>query len=191
MILVAVIVPLLLAVLGVTIDTGRYYLVQAKAQSAADAALLGAVATKSTISVSTEMTKLFNANYPTGYMGSTVSSVTVTNPSSGKYDTTIAISVPTIVMGIFGTSSGNITVTSQVTVGYQNTSAQSLELALVLDNSGNSTMNASKIAALQAAIPGLVNIIFGGSADLPNVHVSVVPLILLSTLPIVVIAGYK
>ena len=43
LVLMALILPLLLIAMGMTIDMSRLYVVQAKAQSASDAALLGAV----------------------------------------------------------------------------------------------------------------------------------------------------
>ena len=78
LILLAVMIPVVLGVMGAAIDIGRLLAVQGKAQSASDAALLGAVSTVSTaLDYQTAFRNQFVANFnmsainSAGYMGST------------------------------------------------------------------------------------------------------------------------
>ncbi len=169
-IFVAVSFTVLLSVLGLTLDLGRIYAVQSKAQQAADAALMGGVATLSSTNMANEAVRLFNANYPAGYMGSTVGTPVVTVISGGQYKLTIPVTVPLSIMQIFGASASSINITSQVSSGYQLGAPQSLELSLVFDNA-----QVSDTASMASAGNSLANVIFGGSPSLSNVHVHVVP----------------
>ncbi len=169
-ILVAIMLPLLMMILGVTIDLGRSYAARSKAQTASDAALLGAVSTASTLAVNTEMTRLFNANYPANYMGGTAVNIVVTAVSQGQYTAQVSFNVPTVIMKIFGTTTQQISVHSTVNSGYQLSAPQTLELALVFDNSG-----VANTAAMRLAANSMVNILFGASNTLSNVHVSMIP----------------
>jgi len=171
-IFVALMFSVLMGVLGLTVDAGRLYAVQSKAQNAADAALLGAVSTISTTPLGAETIRLFNANYPAGYMGSTVANITVSGPpaAGGEYNVAINITVPLSIMQIFGSSTSSINITSRVNAGYQLSAGLSLELALVFDNSGASGTNSMAIAG-----NALTTAIFGAAASLNNVHISVLP----------------
>ncbi|MDE3060593.1 MAG: hypothetical protein KGJ06_06240 [Pseudomonadota bacterium] len=173
LILVAVMLPLLLMIVAAGVDIGRLYAVRGKAMTAADAALLGAVGTRSTQPVDVEMAALFNANYPANYLGSTVDGIAVSQPADGMYDATVTVTVPMLVMGIFGVATSTLTIDSQADAGYQITPGQSLELSLVFDNSA--VMGGINIVAMQAAASAMTGIVFGSSASLSNVHVSLVP----------------
>ena len=70
LILAAVMLPVLVGLMMVVLSAGRQYAMYAKAQNAADAALLGAVGSATTTNVAKEFTNLFNANFPSGYLGS-------------------------------------------------------------------------------------------------------------------------
>src|SRR5262249_2219768 len=144
------------------------YAVQSRAQNASDAALLGAVATLSTNagSLEEEMTRLFEANYPTGYMGSSRGAITVTEISEGVYQATFNVVVPPLVMGYFSASATRAGILSEVTGGHTHSNRR-LELSLVLDNTGSMSLGAggalavTKMEALKMASHDLVNILYG------------------------------
>lgn len=169
-ILIAVMIPVLLTVLGITVDIGRSYAVQSKAQNAADAALIGAVSTSGTTNVSAEARRIFNANFTTNYMGTTLQSFTVTQPSPGQYVASVSVSVPTVVMQLFGQNSVSVSTTSRVNFGFQQSAPQSLELALVFDNSGNADTTGMRLAG-----NSMINILFGNRNTLNNIRVSIIP----------------
>jgi Flp pilus assembly protein TadG len=172
-ILMAVILPLVVIMMAALVDLGRLYAVKSKAQNASDAALLGAVATLSSSQLSEEVTRLFNANYPANYMGSTVSTINSTQISSGVYEAVYTVTIPTTVTGIFSDNILTLQMLSQVTRGFDETINNRLELAMVLDNTGS--MAGAKIAALKSASQDLSNILFGSAQTLNNLRISVVP----------------
>src|SRR5204862_28783 len=97
------------------VDMARLYAVEIKAQNAADAALLGAVATIDTIPADQEIVRLFNANFPSNYLGTNNTSIVLTSPSDGLYQAQLSITVPTL-LHIFDSKA--IPITSQVTQGF-------------------------------------------------------------------------
>lgn len=172
--LFAVCIASLILAVGLAVDVGRVYAVRVKMQQASDAALLGAVSTVSQTPLNTEYINLFNANFPAGYMGSTLASIgAVQNDWSGSlFSAKVSYTVPMTLMAFARAPSRRITVTSQVARGYAN-QPQKLELALVVDNSN--VMGAGGVAAARAGLRNMVSILFAGRAVLPNVAVAVVP----------------
>lgn len=164
--LIALMLPLLLTVVGITVDLGRLYAVQSKAQGALDAALLGAVATASSTTVTTEAQHLFRANYPDRYMGSTTSSFGVTQ-SGNVYNASVSVKVPSSIMQMFGFTTSDLLIKSQVTNGR---GSSKLEISLVLDNSLNVDVKAVRNATQQ-----FVTTLFGANATLATTFVSVLP----------------
>ncbi len=172
----------LMAVAGIVVDMGRVYAVQAKAQNASDAALMGAVATVSTTDLETELNSLFDANYPKNYLGSVngpikVTKVETTNPDGSTiiiYTAVFPVTVSPVIMQLFGQSPNTFNITSQVTGGF---TRQSLELAMVLDNTGSMCIpSCAKLEGLKQASKDLVEILFGtGVMTSPYIHVSVIP----------------
>jgi Flp pilus assembly protein TadG len=176
MVVVGVIFLLLVMVTGVVVDMGRVYVVHAKAQNAADASLMGAVATVNTAVLEDELNAMFAANYPLNYMGSTVGAITVTEVSPNVYEATFPVTVPSVIMQIFGRPGTSFTIVSQVVGGFSTVETTFLELALVLDNTGSMCIpNCSKLDGLKQASKDLVDILFGADATLPNIHISVIP----------------
>ncbi|MFW0777519.1 MAG: VWA domain-containing protein [Rickettsiales bacterium] len=173
LILVGVMLPLLVITMALVVDTARIYAVQAKAQSASDVALLGAVSTRSTTDLETEALRLFRANYPDGYMGSSVTLDAISELSECIYSAKFEVTVPASVTGVFADDITTIYIESEVRGGFGCTPQVGLELALALDNTGS--MEGSKIDALKSASSDLVNILFGDSDTLNNLHISIVP----------------
>ena len=81
--------------------------------------LLGAVSTYSADSaLYNEFMSQFRANFPDGYMGSNIvfsGTDYTTDLAPDVHNAMITLTVPTIIMGYFGTNSETVTVTSQVT----------------------------------------------------------------------------
>ena len=167
LLLIALCIPLLLTVVGITVDLGRMYAARSKAQQALDAGLLGAVATASTTPVAAEALQLFNANYPPGYMGTTVSNFAVAPPDGGIYNGSLTLRVPFTLMQLFGYANTDLPIISQVT-NAQTSVFQ--ELSLVVDN--GSIMD---VSALRTSLSAFITSIFAGNATLPSTTISVVP----------------
>lgn len=167
-------ITLLLICMGVIVDAGRYYVVQAKAQTASDAALLGAAASSNRTDPKVEMVNLFKANFPANYMGSVVGKITVTQPGSSTFEASFSVTIPMAVMRLFGTETATVNILSQVTKGYEVDKQRRLELALVLANTTSMNLGV-KLAQLKQASHDLTDILFGDSAQLQNLHISVVP----------------
>ncbi len=175
-ILVGVIFLVLVGAVAIVVDVGRIYAVHSKAQNAADAALLGAVATMSTTDLNSEVTRLFNANYPTDYMGSVVKNMAVAEVSSGVYEMTFDVDLSTImVQSVFSENMMHLQILSQVTRGFEEQRSKQLELALVLDNTASMGSPMSKMEGLKHAARDLVDIIFAEQATSTKIHISVVP----------------
>jgi Flp pilus assembly protein TadG len=173
MVLIAVTLPLLVSVMAVTVDLTRVYVAQTKVQTALDTALTGAVAAGGTLpTVSAETTRLFNANFPVGYMGVTLTGIAVSQPSSGVFNATVTARVPTTVLGMGSGSLTTLSILSQVTSGYQTSSQKSLEMAIVIDNSAS--FSTTERGSVRTSAYNMVNTIFGTAVTLSNVHVSVV-----------------
>ena len=103
-------ITVLLLFSGLSVDTGRAYVVKAQLSKALDGAALGAARDMNSGNPTQEATRIFNANFPPGYMGSTLASgPTVslsTDAATGRNVVSITASatVPTTFMRL-----GNIT----------------------------------------------------------------------------------
>jgi hypothetical protein len=199
-ILIAVLLPTLMIILGVAVETGQIYAVRAKAQHALDAGLLGAISTANSNpnnalsteetqnvleSVAVETRRLFNAAYPEKYMGTNVTDqdIVVNSTRANNFEASLTVKMPNIFSGFVGDEVHNISIISKAVHGYNCTDFDSvcpnLELALVLDNTGSmsETMGGgtTRMDALKTASKDLVDILFGDEETLKNLHISVVP----------------
>ena len=78
LIYMALFLTALLLSTGLAVDTGRAYVVKAQLSKAVDGAALGAARMLNSGNPKGEATRIFNANFPIGYLGTS----SVTNPSS-------------------------------------------------------------------------------------------------------------
>jgi Flp pilus assembly protein TadG len=78
LIYMAVFLTTLLLFVGVAVDSGRAYVVQAQLSKAVDGAALGAARMLNSGNPRQEAAQIFNANFPVGFMGTT----SVTNPAT-------------------------------------------------------------------------------------------------------------
>jgi Flp pilus assembly protein TadG len=121
---------------GLAVDTGRAYIVKAQLSKAIDGAALGAARNMNSGDPVAEATRIFNANFPAGYMGSTLvggPTVTVsTDASTGRniVDVSGTATVPTTFMklGMFDTVTVNASAEA---------TRRMVDLSLVLDVSGS------------------------------------------------------
>ncbi|MCK6453615.1 MAG: pilus assembly protein TadG-related protein [Alphaproteobacteria bacterium] len=182
MALAAGFVPLV-AIVGLSVDAGRSYMVRARLSQALDAAALaGGRSVGDNANVQADVTKYFNANFfkdGTGYLGATVTqSPTVPSPVGDSFTISSQATLPTTFMQLL-TVGGLCTTCSSITVEASATitrSARGMELALVLDNTGSMASN-NKMTALKDAATSLVNQLYGSADTQPNLYVSVVPFV--------------
>lgn len=185
-----------LAVLGVTIDLARAYLVRNKLQEAIDASLLGAVASAGTIpaecngntlcGIQLEMENLFHANYPDNYMGSAVANLVVRESSPGIYRIEANATIPNTIMPAFGYDQISLALISEVQRGFQNTPVTPPEITLVVDvfaesawgnKSGSSggEIKTSTNSELKKSISKLVGVLYGHKTSIDGFSISIVP----------------
>jgi hypothetical protein len=191
-ILVAVAAMMLIAATGVSVDMARAQVLQTRISSALDAAGLAAGATAtsppsplpsfcaSSSWVQCQAQKYFNANFPTGYLGSGAVTV-IANISADNSTVTLSATTTqsTTFLKAIGINSVNVAANAQVT-----RANQGMELVLVLDNTGSMTTvlpgdSLEKIQALKNSIVNsgqLLDILYGtGINTVPNLWVGVVP----------------
>jgi Flp pilus assembly protein TadG len=201
---VAIIVGLLLFLLimavGVAVDMTRAQILEQRMSASLDAAGLAAAETIgsppaslcpapetqacATIWANQVAARYFTANFPSGYLGSTIPAPVVTvTPDFDTLNLSITGTQQPIFMQTFGFNSMSVTATSQVT---RSSNGSGMELVLVLDNTGSMNQQVDpsdpssvpKIQALQSSINGsggLLDILFGGNTSVPNLYVGVVP----------------
>ncbi|MBV8938885.1 MAG: pilus assembly protein [Alphaproteobacteria bacterium] len=173
--IIAVTIVVMLIATGVSVDAARTQMVQSKLNTATDAAGLAAGATLDTKSASAEAIKFFNVNYPTAYLGSTVSGPVTSLSSDGTTITvTASAKVPTTLLRVVGMSTLTVNASSQIT-----RSGGGLEVVMVLDNTGsmNDTVSAggTKLQGLKTAATDLVNILHGTNPPGARLWIGLVP----------------
>lgn len=172
----ALAVPLVVLA-GLALDTARLWLVQARLQTALDAASLTMAREIGQSGSSQDGLALFWANWgrtaagsSVGFLGAIASTPRVSTPDSNTVLISVNATVPTTLLRVAGINSAVVSASSasiRATWG--------LEVALVLDNTGS--MAGWPIQSVVSSATSLVNILYGtGSQDTqPNLWVSVVP----------------
>ena len=166
--LVGVSIMTLIAAVGVSVDSARLQMAQARLSKSLDSAGLAAGATVNTTDIATESAKYLNANYR-NYMESTIITSTVTANSDNTTITLRASArVPMYFMKLFGKPTSDISAVAEIT--RQN---KGLELVMALDNTGS--MAGSKLASLKSAATDLVNILHGNTESQDSLWIGLVP----------------
>jgi Flp pilus assembly protein TadG len=166
------IVPLM-GLVGAFIDYGRALEVRTQVATTLDAAVLAATQAKALdddADVDKIVADFFDQNYtkPQAHgIPASVSLSKATISADGELTVTVDVNVGTTLMGIVGVSNMPFSLSSSARVG-----GQSLELALVLDNTGS--MKGAKIAALKKAATDLVTSVMPDAAS-DKVKVALVP----------------
>jgi len=167
------IVPLV-GFIGIGTDTARAFLVKSRLSTALDAAGLAGGKAFFSANRDADMMMFFNANFPSGYMGATVSGPTfVVDTANEKIALRAAATVPTTFMRLFGHET--LTVSAAAEISRQEIM---LDVVLSIDMSGSmttSTGGTTRIAAARNAATTLVEILFGNNATNPLLKIGLVP----------------
>lgn len=157
-IVVAISLVMLVAAVGLAVDSGMGYLVRAKLNAATDAAALaGARAAPAGRNKSEQIAeatsaakKFFAANYPQKYLGSTAQlnnvKVTFDDPIPGRITVDVSADavVPVTFMGILGFKKLDIAASAQII-------RKDIDMAFVIDTSGSVSPVADEVRAQSAA----------------------------------------
>src|SRR5216117_2566181 len=153
----AVALTFLLLCTGLSVDTGRAYVVKAQLTKAVDGAALAAARNLNSGSPKAEATVIFKANFPMGYMGTTLVDPTTaadfftptTNAVTGINTVTVKATeiLPTSFMRLGNFNQVTVTSTGEAT-------RRMVDLSLVLDVSGSI---GSKWAAVRDASRTFIN----------------------------------
>jgi Flp pilus assembly protein TadG len=177
----AAVAVLVIGAAGFAIDNTRVWLVRARLKTALDAAALVAARQIDDPGRDTQATAVFWANYNQNQGRDTYMGATVTRPiftmdpaNNNQVRVTASASVPTTIFGIISPSRTSFTDSSTA-----ERAATGLEVAVVLDQTSSMRDPApgysSKLAAAQAAVGTMLNVLYGGRDTQPYLWVSVVP----------------
>lgn len=167
--LAAAMIPLLLAT-GVGVDGARGYLVKARLSQALDAAALAGGRVMFSDTRDSDILMYFNSNFPHGFMDATIDGPNISVSANEETLTlTASATVPTTFMKLAGYDTMSIGGRSVVT-----RTNRSMELVLVMDNTGSMYSN-GKIGAMKTAAIDLLNVLYGSRDVMPNFWVGLVP----------------
>lgn len=158
-VVVAVSLVVLIAMIGLAIDSGRGYGVKAKLSSAVDAASIaaaralsqGATDADRIVAANAAALKFYNANFPDDYLGATRNPPTVVaapnTPDFGKWTVTVqgSADMPVTFLKVLG-------ITEPIEVGASGkTIKRDVDVMLVLDTSGSLANPSSALPTLKTA----------------------------------------
>jgi Flp pilus assembly protein TadG len=161
MILFTLMIPaVLLPLVGLAIDGSRLYIVQAKLSEAVDGAALGAGRLLGTTANTTEIAGEFlNANFPSGFWGSSNLTPTIsytTSFTSHTITVSATANVPLLFLRILGQTKSVVAASAVAT-------RKETRVELVLDRSGSMT---GELAALQGMATQFTSSFIGGYDEL-------------------------
>jgi Flp pilus assembly protein TadG len=137
----AVVLTALLLFTGLAVDSGRSYVVQGQLTKAVDGAALAAARSLNSGDPRGEATRIFKANFPTGYLGTLPSPDPVADPNffSSAVDTATGVNVVTVnATATLPTALMRLANLNQVTVGATGQATRRMvDLSLVLDVSSS------------------------------------------------------
>jgi Flp pilus assembly protein TadG len=164
------VVPMVLGA-GAAMDYGKYADVKTVVQAATDAAALSMA--KSRNATDTQIQTLVDdyvaANSQSGALDSIVEITPVRDLSTGKFSLQVKGKMKTSFMFLAGISEMDVEGYAEVETG-----GSTLEVVLVLDNTGSMNSN-GRLAALKTAAKSLVDILMQAKAAGADVKVSIVP----------------
>lgn len=156
--------------IGLSTDAARGYMVKTKLHQALDAAGLAGGRAMLEPDRDDDIVQFFDANYPEGYLGSTVDGPTIdADETEGLLTLTASATVPTSFMQVLGFD--DITVSAHTVV---HRAVRGMELALIMDNTG-SMRSSGKMGAMKSAAHDLVDILYGEDEIVNDFWVSLVP----------------
>lgn len=167
----------LVAFTGLAVDTARGYLVKTRLNYALDsAALAGGRVMFDAAARDAAIQDFFDANFPSGYMGATLTGPTTTiNSTDQTIKLDASANVGTTLMQVLGVDDVDVAASSEV-----QRQIKGMELAMVLDNTGSMRHTApgssqSKVEDLKDASLQLVDILYAGREEIDDFYMSIVP----------------
>jgi Flp pilus assembly protein TadG len=167
----------LVAFTGLAVDTARGYLIKTRLSYALDsAALAGGRVMFDVTARDAAIQKFFDANFPAGYMGATLTDPTTTvNTVDQTIKLDASVTLDTTLMSVLGVDDVEVAASAEV-----QRQVKGMELALVLDNTGSMRYTASgssqsKVEDLKDASLQLVNILYAGREEIDDFYMSIVP----------------
>ena len=171
----AAIVPLV-GFVGLSTDAARGYLVKARLSQALDASgLAGAQSTFDASLLQADIEKYFNANFPPGFLGASVTGPTYTyDANNDKLTVTASAVIPTTFMRVLGKYTMKVSATTEVT-----RRQIFMDVVLAMDVSGSMNWSAgggqTRIQATKSAATILVDILYGPSETKDLLKMGLVP----------------
>lgn len=155
---------------GMAIDVTRGYMLRAQLSHALDAAGLAGGKQLFADDVDQIVQRFFDANFPDGYMGATITGPTATTDTFG---TTLTLNAEAEIHTTFLRLLGHQSMTVRSSTVIER-SIRGMELALVMDVTG-SMRGGGKITAMKDAAKALLDILYAGRETVDDFWVSVVP----------------
>lgn len=157
-IMFGIMAPVLIGVVGMSLDYSQAYLVKQRLAQALDAAALAAVASSTDESdINQKVRDFLNANYPSDEIGVVYEPTVVI--IGDEVRVTATANYGTMFLSVFGID--NIEVDAATTVLRE---VQGIEVVLVMDNTGSMSTN-NNIQALRNAASNFVYIMYGIDTD--------------------------
>lgn len=174
-ILMAVAMVPLIAAVGTGIDLGRAFLVKSRLSSALDAAALAGGRNFFLPTRDEDIANFFQANFPAGFLGATVTGPTTTiDTENEQIQITASATVPTTFMQILGFEELQVSEFAEIT-----RQLIALDVVLAIDMSGSMNSAAvgggTRIQAARNAAAILINILFGPNQSNEFLNIGLVP----------------
>lgn len=165
----------LVGFLGLAVDTTRGYLVKSHLSQALDAAGLAGGRVIFSTNLGADIQMYFDANFPPGFMGASVTGPTWSvNADNEKVTLAASATVPTTFLRVLGHDTMNVSADTEVT-----RQTTMLDVVIAMDMSGSMTSGGvgggSRIEAARTAALELVNILFGADEDKALLNIGLVP----------------
>lgn len=164
----------MVGVVGLATDAARGYMVKARLGQALDSAALAGGREIFSPTRDADIQMFFNANFPPGFLGATVTGPVIqVSPDNEKLTLTASAKIDTTFMKVLGFNDLTVSTTTEVT-----RETTYLDVVLAIDMSGSmssSTGGQSRIAAARAAATDLVNILFGNEETKELLNIGIVP----------------
>lgn len=164
---------------GLSVDAVRGYLVQSRLAGALDAAGLAGARVMFSQNRDQDIVSFFNANFPSGYLGATVTGPLITEDANQEVLTlTAQATIDTSFMRVLGFNSMTVSALSEVT-----RQTELLEMVVAVDMSGSMSWppggpyswGPSRISSARAAATEMVDILFGADETKSLLKIGLVP----------------
>lgn len=164
----------LIGFVGIGTDAARAFMVKSRLGSALDAAGLAGGRSFYSATRDADIQMYFDVNFPSGYMGATVSGPTFTvDETNEKIELTASAVVPTAFMRLFGFETVTVSAAAEIT-----RQQIMLDVALAIDMSGSMGSwldGVTRIQAAREAATTLVDILFGDDETKDLLEIGLVP----------------